>query len=845
MKKIVAGILAHVDAGKTTLSESMLYLSGTINHQGRVDHQDAFLDYDTQERKRGITIFSKVSELTYKDLTCTFIDTPGHVDFSGEMERALSVLDVAILIISATDGVQSHTKTIWSLLKQYEIPTFIFVNKMDITYTAKEDLMAGLNELSPSCIAMQDIDDEALAMCSDALLEEYFDKGEISSALIQKAIAHRDFFPVYFGSALKNEGVEDLMDGLVNYAPAPISSDELSAQVYKIAHDERGERLTYVKVNSGVLHVKEEIGEEKIHQIRQYNGLRYHLVDSAAQGDVVVLTGLKSLQAGDVIGEGEHFSHRLQPYLRYALRLSENSDKNAMLENLKKLAQEEPLLELSIKNADHIEVSLMGEVQIEILKSLIKERYGEDVTIDHQRITYRETITKTVEGIGHFEPLRHYAEVHLLLEPLPQGSGLVFEDRCEQGLSENYRRLIMTHLQEKKHKGVLTGALITDMRITLLGGRAHQKHTEGGDFRQATYRAVRQGLMKAESILLEPYDHYEITTPSQYMGKIFYELEPYGVPEVVRDDGETAVLKGSAPIHFLTQYQKDLLTMTKGHGRLALDTVYYAPALNSEEIIEKRGYDPELDFHNPTGSVFCTHGSGFYVPYNEVERFMHLDYFYEDTPNIKPASNTYNHVKISDEELARVMERTYGPVKTRLSNEYKKPEKPVEANTVQVKPECLLVDGYNVIFAWDELAELAREDLGAARDRLIDILANYQGFKKCTLILVFDAYKVTQNRGVSERYHNIYIVYTKEAQTADMYIEAATKTLAKDYRVVVATSDGLEQKIVIGHGAVRMSSRELKTEIETLNKSQKEEFQRKNPRMHAYALEDIGKGHQD
>ncbi|MBO6047082.1 MAG: TetM/TetW/TetO/TetS family tetracycline resistance ribosomal protection protein, partial [Erysipelotrichaceae bacterium] len=681
MKTIVSGILAHVDAGKTTLSESMLYTKRAIMHQGRVDHRDTFLDFDVQERRRGITIYSKVFELNLDQTHITFIDTPGHVDFSGEMERALSVLDYAVLMISSLDGIQAHTKTIWSLLDRLSIPTFIFVNKMDVARVSREELLNNLKTLSPDVYDFTNVDHEELSMIDEELLEEYMELGHLSTETLAKAIKQRLMFPCFFGSALRNEGVDVLLESLDTLTLDNPASDELSALVYKIAHDDKGERLTYVKVNGGTLTVRQSIGEEKIHQIRRYQGDRYQLQETAHQGELVILTGLNDVQAGDVIGVGDNFTSHITPYLRYALHLSPDADQVKMMAQLKKLSEEEPLLDMTLDDPYHIEVSLMGEVQIETLKTLIKERFNEDVTIDQQRITYRETITTPVEGVGHFEPLRHYAEVHVLLEPLPPGSGLEFVNRCQTTLPERFQRLIMTHLRERAHRGVLTGSYITDIRFTLLGGRHHPKHTEGGDFRQATYRAVRQGLKMTESILLEPYAHYELHVPSQQISRVYFDFDNHGTPEIVSDNGEEAVLKGQAPMTFLSSYQMEVLTYTKGFGQLMIGEVFYAPCLNQDEVVVQRGYDSERDFYNPTGSVFCSHGAGFYVPYDQVADYMHIDYLYgpkkvAETP-VAPRS-----MAISDEEVERVMTMTYGPVRTRLSHENDQPKEYVAANSV-------------------------------------------------------------------------------------------------------------------------------------------------------------------
>ena len=782
-------IISHPDAGKTTLSESLLYTTGTIKHQGRVDHKDTFLDYNTQERERGITIFSKVSSLDYKNNHFTFIDTPGHADFSGEMERALSVLD----------------------------------------YT-KEELFDSLSQLSPHIMDMS-ASEEDIAALDEEMIEEYLETESLKDTSIAKAISNRHLYPLYFGSALKNQGVEELLDALDRYTLEKEPQKELSAQVFKIARDERGERL-------GRLHVRDTIHDEKIHQIRLYQGNHYTLIEEAAQNDIVALTGIKKLQAGDYIGSGHVIHSTLRPSMLYSIQPSKEADINHFFSSLKVLGEEEPLLHLKLFD-DHAQVSLMGEVQIDILKQLMKDRFNEDITVDEGDVAYLETIKESVEGVGHFEPLRHYSEVHLYLEPLPQGSGLVFDNQCQNNLEERYQNLIMTHLQEKEHLGVLTGSPITDMKITLLGGKAHLKHTEGGDFREATYRAIRQGLKMTESVILEPYYKYELVIPTEALSKVYYALEDYPTPTVVNENNDITTLHGEAPVLFLTHYQKELLTSTKGKGQLFFLDTFYAPVENQEEVITQCDYDSESDLDNPTGSIFCSHGAGYYVPYDEVREKMHLPLY-----SAMKQEHTYTHnpVHISDEELKRVYERTYGPLETKLASDYYKPKQDhVSSNTVQVLDEYLIVDGYNVIFAWDELKELAKQNLGSARDKLIDILMSYKGYRGCHMILVFDAYKVPQNKGKSQMYHDMEIVYTKEGQTADAYIESITKQMGGQYRLVVATSDNLEQKIVLGHGATRISSRELLQDVISRSKIQKEEFERKNPQMHSYAFEDLKK----
>ncbi|WP_423900794.1 NYN domain-containing protein [Eggerthia catenaformis] len=833
--KTVIGITAHVDAGKTTLSESLLYLSGAIRNQGRVDHKDSFLDYNKQERERGITIFSKISSIHYNKKDLTFIDTPGHIDFSGEMERALTILDYALLIINGCDGIQSHTKTIFRLLKHYHIPTFLFVNKMDISYLTQEQLLKDLNELSDHIVLLSEINDEELAMKSDTLLEEYLNYNKISHKSLQKAIKEREIFPVYFGSALKNINIKEMLDSITDLIIESPLNNKLKGIVYKILY-ENNERLTFIKITGGQIHVKEEINGEKINQIRAYQGEKYSLLKQAKQGDIVALTGIKSLKSGDMIGYSSSLMTSIFPVMHYDLHIEDNEQSALMMENLKKLGEEEPLLQLKIRDINHIEVSLMGEVQIEILKQLIKERYHQNISIDHQQISYKETIKYPVEGVGHFEPLRHYAEVHVLLEPLPSGSGLQFENKCMNDLQENYQNLIMTHLKEKTHLGILTGSPITDIKITLLGGASHLKHTEGGDFRQAVYRAVRQGLMMSESILLEPSYHYEITIPSKYISKIFYDFQNYNTPIIKEDNGQNALLYGDAPVLFLSGYNQELMNSTKGNCHLSLLNVFYTPVNNQEEIIKQMNYHPLEDLDNPSGSIFCTHGSGYYVEYDHVSSKMHLPYFSKEK---EITHYTYKPIHISDEEVKRVYENTYGKQNIRLNKDIYGIHHKTKANTVTQKKEYLIVDGYNMIFSWDELKDLSQTSLALARDKLINILSNYQGYKKCLLLIVFDGYKVKDNIGEEINYHNIHIVYTKEAQTADAYIESITKTMTDEYRVTVASSDYMEQSMILGHGALRISARELMLEIESLNKKEKEEYLGKQTVFLNTPLEDL------
>ncbi len=839
MKKIVIGILAHVDAGKTTLSESLLYLTGQIRHLGRVDHQDAFLDYDKQERDRGITIFSKQANFQYKDTEFILVDTPGHVDFSSEMERTLQILDYAIVVISGLDGIQSHSETIFQLLEHYHVPVFIFVNKMDLTPLSKEELFKNLiNKIGEQCIIFHQEDTyENIALCDESLLDDYLDSGIIDNQSIAKLIDDRCIFPVYFGSALKNNGVQELLDGLNDYTLQPQYDDTFTAQVFKITH-EGNVRLTHLKILGGSIQTKETINDEKIDEIRYYSGLKYQLVNEAKAGDVVVLKGPTNLEAGQNIGISQNTMQPvLSPYMTYRIALDKNSDTNKMYQSLSLLAKEDPQLHLSIDNGD-IYVQLMGEVQTEILKNMVKERFHEDISFDQGRILYKETITEPVEGVGHFEPLRHYAEVHVLLEPLPLGSGIQVETKCkEDDLPRHFQRLILTHIQEIEHIGVLTGSPITDIKISLLIGKYHPKHTEGGDFREATYRAIRQGLKIGKSILLEPYYHYQLELEDNYISRALYDIDMmHGTSKVSSINNGISLIEGEAPISQMQNYQQTVISYTKGKGRLQCHMSGYKPCMNANEVIASIGYDSEKDVNHPTGSIFCAHGAGYYVPYDEVKDHMHIPFQVIKKETIKQA--TSYHFNGSDEELDEIFEKTYGPIKHSLASDYYRQKDESSIKTQEIKPQCMLIDGYNIIFGWDELSKLAKVDLGAARDRLIDILSNYQGYKQCMMIIVFDAYKVKDNPGSMQQFHNMYIVYTKEAQTADAYIERATHTLSKDYRIIVATSDNAEQVIVLGHGAMRMSARELELEVKMINENHLTEFMRNQPKNHDFVLEE-------
>ena len=840
------GLLAHVDAGKTTLSESILYQSGAIRNLGRVDHQDAFLDTDEMERERGITIFSKQAVLTWKDTEITLLDTPGHVDFSAEMERVLQVLDCAVLVISGADGVQGHTETLWKLLTRYGIPVFLFVNKMDQEGTDCGKLLAELkSRFSEGCIDFGRVETgaeeviEEIAVCDEQTMEEYLEKGSVAAASIRRLVAERKIFPCYFGSALHLQGVEELMNGICTYQMQKEYPAAFGAKVYKIARDGQGNRLTYLKVTGGTLKVKDVIGEngDKVNQIRVYSGEKYELLSEADAGKVCAVTGLAETYPGQGLGaEKDSELPILEPVLTYRIILPDDCNVHTMLRDLKLLQEEEPELHVVwIEKSQEIHVQLMGDVQIEILQRIIKERFGVLVEFGEGSIVYKETIAAPVEGVGHFEPLRHYAEVHLRLEPGERGSGMQFDSECsEDVLDRNWQRLVLTHLEEKEHKGVLTGSVITDMKITLTSGKAHLKHTEGGDFRQATYRAVRQGLKKAESVLLEPYYEFRIELPSENVGRAMTDIQNrFGKFEAPETLGEMTVLTGIAPVSTLSGYQKDVIAYTGGRGRISLTLKGYDLCHNQEEVVAARGYDSELDLANPTGSVFCAHGAGFVVDWDEVEEYMHMERTLDQTGEEGLAEVTlpkrrHSSIELTQEELDAIYVRTPDPVKqnhgqvTVCAKEkdrepgsaYTDPKWERRRREKEGRQEYLLVDGYNIIFSWEELRELSEKDIGAARGKLADILSNYQGYRKCTLILVYDAYKVEGNPGEVMKYHNIYIVYTKEAETADQYIEKTVRRIAKDAAVTVATSDGLEQVIILGQGANRMSAPGLKEEIE-------------------------------
>lgn len=865
---ICIGLLAHVDAGKTTLAESLLYHTGAIRKMGRVDHQNAFLDTYELERARGITIFSKQAGFTLGDRDVVLLDTPGHVDFSAEMERTLQILDYAVLIIGGTDGVQGHVETLWRLLRQYKIPVFLFINKMDQDGADPAEILKELQgRLDEKCIdftASQPQEEfmENLAMCDETVLETYLEEGEISKEQVRELIARRKVFPCYFGSALKSQGIQEFLKGLETYTKVPDYPDTFGAKVYKISRDEKGSRLTHMKITGGSLKVKQVLSgedwEEKADQIRIYSGAGFEAVKEAPAGSVCAVTGLTRTHAGQGLGiEQASGEPLLIPVLNYEIQLPEECDVHQMFLKLRQLEEEEPELHIVWNpQLNEIHAQVMGEVQIEILKNMIQERFGISVEFGSGNIVYKETIEEPVEGTGHFEPLRHYAEVHLLLEPGEPGSGLEFAVSCsEDMLDKNWQRLILTHLEEKAHKGVLTGSDIADMKITLVAGKAHLKHTEGGDFRQATYRAVRQGLRKARSVLLEPVYEYRLEVPSDMVGRAMTDIQKmYGTfqgPEIER---EMSVLTGVAPVVTMGGYQSEVTAYTRGRGRLSCTLKGYQPCHNAEEVIEAAGYEPDADMENPTGSVFCAHGAGFVVNWDEVDSYAHIqtELGLEETEqetilHTQPAQpyKSFDEIRLDQEELEEIFTRTYGPIR-RERNAFQKtsrtvtaPASPRKSKPKEPEKEYLLVDGYNIIFAWEDLNELAKVNIEGARNKLMDILCNYQGYKKCTLILVFDAYKVEGGQGSVQKYHNIHVVYTKEAETADQYIEKTVHEIGKKYHVTVATSDALEQVIILGQGADRLSARNLREEIQRMKEEIREDYIEKQKKSGTYLFDHL------
>lgn len=880
MKRFVIGILAHVDAGKTTMSEAILYETGKLKKMGRVDNRDAFLDTFALERARGITIFSKQTVFPFGDTFVTLLDTPGHVDFSAEMERTLQVLDYAVLIVSGADGVQGHTETLWRLLKRYGIPVFLFVNKMDQKGTDQETVLASLKErldhgivdfsgVSGNCEILGTSDEtaEEIATCDEALLEAYLADGSLKTADVRNAIQDRKLFPCFFGSALKLTGVREFLTSLGEFASCPDYTKDFGAKVFKISRDETGVRMTHLKITGGTLKIRDSLSpdsEEKINQIRLYSGSKFEMLKEAEPGMVVAVTGISDTKPGQVFGSAsDSVLPLLEPVLTYRILLPFGTDSHTMLRHMRMLEEEDPQLHIVWNEAlGEIQAQVMGDVQMEILKSQVQERFGVEIGFGEGNIVYKETIAKTVEGVGHFEPLRHYAEVHLLMEPGEPGSGLVFEADCsEDMLDKNWQRLILTHLEEKRLRGILTGSEITDIKITLIAGRAHQKHTEGGDFRQATYRAVRQGLCEAGCVLLEPYYAFRLEVPSENLGRAMADLDrmqgEFSAPE---QDGSMALLTGTAPVSTMRNYQRDVISYTKGRGRLTLSLSGYEPCHNAEEVIAASGYDFDSDLQDPAGSVFCSHGAGFVVPWNEVKQYMHVE-----SPLAKQLAKEQQERELKeaderlkamaadvaagsssdsrgnggsslsfydDKELQAIFTRTYGEPKRKLVSDYDSrtviraknasPVKPVKEKE-EPEDEYLLVDGYNIIFAWDELSELAAVNIDAARYKLMDILSNYQGFRKICVIVVFDAYKVPGGVEKVQKYHNIHVVYTKEAETADQYIEKVAIRIGRRYRTTVATSDGVIQLIIRSQGCILWSARDFREEIERVGKLISEE----------------------
>lgn len=867
MTQLVIGILAHVDAGKTTLSESMLYLTGKIGKLGRVDNQDAYLDTHELEKARGITIFSKQALIQLGTQQITLLDTPGHVDFSAEMERTLQVLDYAILVINGADGIQGHTKTLWKLLSLYKVPVFIFVNKMDQIGTDKDVLVRELQEeLSDGCIEFHETKTnefyEEIAMCKEILLEEYLETGSISPKEIKNAIKERKIFPCFFGSALKLEGIEPFLKGMEYWTIPPAYSKEFGAKIFKISRDDQGNRLTHMKLTGGTLKVKDTLSNstwsEKVNQIRIYSGTKFETKTEIEAGTICALTGLTQTKPGEGLGiEKNSITPLLEPVLSYRMVLPSTCDERAILPKLRQMEEEIPELHIVFEEQlNEIQVQMMGEVQIEILQTIVEERFGIVVSFDEGRIVYKETIANTVEGVGHFEPLRHYAEVHLLLEPLEAGSGLVFDSQCSEDiLSKNWQRLILTHLQEKTHKGVLTGSTITDMKITLVSGKAHNKHTEGGDFREATYRAIRQGLKQASSVLLEPYYSFQLEVPEKMVGRAMTDIEKmHGSCELSQTNSTIALLTGSAPVSTMRNYQREVIAYTKGLGRLFCSLKGYEACHNPEEIMERIAYDSERDIENPTGSVFCAHGAGFIVPWDEVKDHMHIESILKKEPSVKNTQQEKMRSEpekwISLEEINQIMNKTF------YSNQgdksiWKKKKSAQESYyesqggrtytvlSKEKKEEYLLIDGYNIIHAWPELKELVDDNMDGARERLLEIISNYQGIRNCQMIVVFDAYRLKGHQEEVIQYHNIHAVYTKEAQTADQYIEKFAHENKKDDIIYVATSDGLQQIIVRGAGAYLISARELKQDIETAMERMKKEYGEEKTKGKQYLLDSL------
>ena len=865
MNKLVIGILAHVDAGKTTLSEALLYLSGKINKLGRVDKKNAYLDNFELERARGITIFSKQAVFSVGDMQITLLDTPGHVDFSTEMERTLSVLDYAILLISGSDGIQGHTKTLWRLLSIYRIPVFIFINKMDQNKANKKNVMNELKkQFGEGCIDFTEGTNgnfnDQLSMCDEIIMESWLNTGSIKTGQVKNAIRKRKVFPCFFGSALKMVGIEQFMRGIAKYAVPPSYPVEFGAKIFKITRDENGNRLTHMKITGGKLKVKDAltngVWEEKVNQIRIYSGQKFTAVGEVDAGSVCTVTGLTQTRPGEGLGiEKDSDTPVLEPVLYYRILLPANCDPRVLLPMLRELEEEEPGLHIDWnEQLQEIHAQVMGEVQIEILQSLIQDRFGFEVTFGEGRILYKETIANVVEGVGHFEPLGHYSEVHLLLKPAEPGSGLEFGTHCSEDILEKrWQRLVLTHLKEKVHKGVLTGSAITDMKITLISGKAHNKHTKGGDFREATYRAVRQGLKEAESILLEPYYSFHLEVPEKTVGRAISDIEKmHGTCEISQTNGETAVLTGSAPVAAMRNYQKEVVAYTKGLGRLFYTFKGYEPCHNTDEVIEKIGYDSERDPENPTGTIFFARGAGFFVDWYEVKNHMHVQSFLQKNGEqseyaVQNQASITKERAISLEEIERIFNNTFfanlgkksvwKKRRTIRKNDYH--SVPYIGKPKEIKEEYLLVDGYNIIHAWPELKELADGNMESARMKLLDILSNYQGIRKCKVMVVFDAYRVQRHVADIFDYHNVRVVYTREAQTADQYIERFAHDNQKKYDITVATSDALQQVIIRGAGSSLLSARELKAEIEQAYLTLKQEYEHMQGKNSNYLIDKL------
>lgn len=852
MKNIVIGILAHVDAGKTTLSEAMLYQTGAIRNLGRVDHKNAFLDTDIQERDRGITIFSKQAEMTYKDTKLMLLDTPGHVDFSAEMERTLQVLDYAVLVISGREGVQGHTVTLWKLLQKYEIPVFLFINKMDLEGADRAQILEELqSSLSAGCLDFEDLEEEQAAMCEEGLLEEYLETGHISMPSIRNSISNRKIFPCYFGSALRMSGVEGFLDGIVQFTEEPSYPEQFGARIYKITRDLQGMRLTHMKITGGTLSVKETLdlpdapgaSGEKVNQIRIYSGGKYQTVQEAEAGTVCAVAGLEHTHAGQGLGVEESENRFvLEPAMSYGVLLPDGADVHRTLQQLKQLEEEDPQLHIAWNSqTEEIQIQLMGEVQLEILKEMIRQRFDLELEFGEGKVAYRETIAKPVIGAGHFEPLRHYAEVHLLLEPGDPGSGVVLDTACREDLLDrNWQRLILTHLAERDFPGVLTGSPLTDVKITLLAGRAHLKHTEGGDFRQATYRAVRQGLRKTQSILLEPWYDFELEVPQDMTGRAMADIQRMGGSfELPQTRGDLSLIAGKAPVSEMEGYMAEVNSYTRGYGHLSCSVAGYEPCHDAEKVMEEIGYRVDEDTENTADSVFCSHGAGYLVPWDQVDDHVHiiLDRSVLPDQNKTMGRHEENSRSIGAEDFtgmpeAPLQKRTQGSIGPRVIEGERGYQK---TKSAEIQKEYLVVDGYNIIFAWEELNSLAKTSMDAARTALIEILSNYQGYRRCKVIIVFDAYKIKGGERRQEKHGSVDVVFTKEGETADTYIERLTYEMNGKYRVRVATSDRQEQIIALGNGAFRLSASELKGEIERTNleiSSFLKEYARKNQIRH-------------